>query len=122
MASPTIPMMRYARAFIWGDYAAMVETAPVAVELLRSRGDDYVADMFSVTALAIARVLNGELDEADALLGELVDRFRNEGPPTALQFALTWLGTTASIRAGTRSRCGTTPRPPSSTCPRGPTR
>jgi hypothetical protein len=56
---PDHPMMRYARAFIWGDYAVMVETAPLVVDLLRGQDDEYVADMFSITALAIALLLNG---------------------------------------------------------------
>jgi predicted ATPase/DNA-binding SARP family transcriptional activator len=95
---PDHPMVRYARAFLWSDYDEMVRWAPLAVAALRREGDDHLADRFEIAGLGITLLLTGRFEEHDALLTELLDRYRDGGPPTSLNWTLAYLGVSASAQ------------------------
>jgi predicted ATPase/DNA-binding SARP family transcriptional activator len=95
---PDHPMIRYARAFLHDDYRLMAESAPRAMAELRRQGEHYVADLFEIAALGLTLLMTGRLEEHDALLTALAARHRALGPPTCLQWALTLLGTSASVQ------------------------
>ena len=95
---PDHPMIRYARAFLSDDYRLMAESAPRAMAELRRQGEHYVANLFEIAAMALTLLINGQLEEHDALVTALEARYRAQGPPTCLQWALTFLGTSASVQ------------------------
>jgi hypothetical protein len=95
---PDHPMIRFARAFVYSDYRAMADWAPRALDGLRRQGDDYVADLFEIAGLGFAFILTGQLEAHDAHLAPRVERYRVAGPPTCLNWALTHLGTSASLQ------------------------
>ncbi|MGH9214277.1 MAG: AfsR/SARP family transcriptional regulator, partial [Acidimicrobiales bacterium] len=95
---PDHPMIHYARGFLYSDYAAMARWAPRVLADLRERGEDYVAGLFEIAAMAPTLLMVGHLEEHDALVAALVERYRAQGPPTCLSWALTMLGTSASLR------------------------
>ena len=92
---PDHPMVRYARAFLYSGYDEMVKWAPLAVAELRRQGDDHLADRFEIAGQAMTLLLTGRLDEHDALVMGLVERHRAQGPPTCLNWALLYLGSSA---------------------------
>ena len=95
---PDHPMIRFARGFLHSDFGEMVMWAPRALAGLRERGEDDVADRFAVAGLATTLLLAGRLEEHDALVTGLTERYRAHGPPTCLNWALTYLGTSASAQ------------------------
>jgi predicted ATPase/DNA-binding SARP family transcriptional activator len=95
---PDRPMIRYARAFLTDDYEGRAEAAAWAVTELRRRGEHYVADLNELVAVGLTWLMSGRLEEHDALVTALVERFRVHGPPTGLQWALTYLGISASMQ------------------------
>jgi hypothetical protein len=95
---PDHPMIRYARAFLDDDYKVMTESASQSVIELRRRGEHYVADLNELVALGLTLLVSGQLEEHDGLVSGLAERFRAQGPPTALQWALTYLGISASVQ------------------------
>jgi hypothetical protein len=95
---PDHPMIRFGRAFLYSDLAGMVRWAPVALDGLRERGEDDIADRFAVSGLATALLLSGHLEEHDAVFTELLEQFRAHGPPTCLNWTLTYLGTSAAAQ------------------------
>ena len=91
---PDHPLVRYARAFLYEDTEALLEWGPLAVAVLRSQGDDYLAalpEMGGADALANL----GRFEEHEAVFAALVDRYRADGPPTWLMWTLTTLGYSA---------------------------
>ncbi|MGH9132320.1 MAG: AfsR/SARP family transcriptional regulator [Ilumatobacteraceae bacterium] len=95
---PDHPMIRYARAFLYDDYALRAESASRATADLRRRGEHYVADLNELVALGLTLLVKGQLEQHDALVSGLTERFRAQGPPTGLQWALTYLGISASVQ------------------------
>lgn len=95
---PDHPMIRYARAFLSNDYAVMAESAAQALAELRRRGEHYVADLIELVAMGLTLLMSGRLEEHDALVTALAERYRANGPPTCLQWALTYLGISASAQ------------------------
>jgi predicted ATPase len=89
------PMVHYAHAFLWSDYAAMAKWAPLATEALRAAGDDHLADRFDLAGVGMMLLLTGRLAECDDHVGALAARYRVEGPPTGLNWALFYLGSSA---------------------------
>ncbi len=89
------PMLRYADGFLSDDRELMVATAPDVVDELRSSRDDYGADLFEVVGSALSLLLAGRNEPFDELAGELVERFRENGPPTCLHWILTMMGSAA---------------------------
>ena len=77
---PDHPMIRYARAFLDDDYAARAESAARAVTELRRRGEHYVADLNELVAVGLTLLMSGRLEEHDALVTALVERYRVAGP------------------------------------------
>jgi predicted ATPase/DNA-binding SARP family transcriptional activator len=95
---PDHPMIRYARAFLWSDYAGMARWAPEAVAVLRRSGDGHLADRFEIAGHGYMLLITGRFREHDALLTELLERARSAGPPTALNWTLAYLGASASAQ------------------------
>ena len=95
---PDHPMVRYARAFLYSSYDEMVKWAPLAVAELRREGDDHLADRFEIAGHGMTLLLTGRLDELDALLTGLVEHHRAQGPPTCLNWALLYLGSSAAAQ------------------------
>jgi predicted ATPase/DNA-binding SARP family transcriptional activator len=95
---PDHPMIRYARAFLSDDYARRAESAAQSVTELRRRGEHYIADLNELVAVGLTMLMSGQLDEHDALVTALAERYRAQGPPTCLQWALTYLGISASVQ------------------------
>jgi predicted ATPase len=95
---PDHPMIRYARAFLHSDYGEMGTWAPRAVAELRRQGEDYVADRFELAGVGMMLLLAGRFEEHDALVTGLAERYRSQGPPTCLNWALTYLATSASAQ------------------------
>jgi hypothetical protein len=91
-------MIRYARGFLDDDYKVMTESAAQSVTELRRRGEHYVADLNELVALGLTLLVSGQLEEHDVLVSGLAERFRAQGPPTGLQWALTYLGISASVQ------------------------
>jgi predicted ATPase/class 3 adenylate cyclase len=95
---PDHPMIRYARGFLYSDYGEMARWAPRAVAELRAAGDDHVADRFELAGMGMMLLLAGRFTEHDTLVTGLAERYRAEGPPTSLNWALTYLGTSAAAQ------------------------
>ena len=95
---PDHPMIRYARGFLYNDYEVMAESAAQALTELRRRGEHYVADLVELVAMGLTLLMSGQLEEHDALVTALAERYRAHGPPTCLQWALTYLGISASVQ------------------------
>jgi predicted ATPase/DNA-binding SARP family transcriptional activator len=93
---PDHPMVHYARAFLWSNYAEMLKWAPLAVTELREAGDDHLADRFEIAGLGMTLLLTGRFAEHDELLTRLLERHRVSGPPTAHNWTLAYLGSSAS--------------------------
>ena len=79
---PDHPMIRYARAFLPDDYALRAESAARATAELRRRGEHYVADLNELVAVGLTLLMSGRLEEHDALVTALAERYRAQGPPT----------------------------------------
>jgi len=95
---PDRPMIRYARAFLSDDHASMAAWARRSIVELRRQGEHYVADLNELVAVGFTLLMSGRLDEHDALVAALAERYRAHGPPTCLQWALTYLGISASVQ------------------------
>jgi predicted ATPase/DNA-binding SARP family transcriptional activator len=95
---PDHPMIRYARAFLDDDYEGRAEWAARSIADLRRRGEHYIADINELVAVGLTMLMSGRLEEHDALVAALVERYRAHGPPTCLQWALTYLGISASVQ------------------------
>jgi predicted ATPase/class 3 adenylate cyclase len=95
---PDHPMIRFARGFVAMDLEMMGEWAPRALAELRRQGDDYVADLFEIAGLSTTLLLSTRPREVDALLTPRLERYRAQGPPTCLNWALTHLSTAASLQ------------------------
>ena len=92
------PMIRYARAFLDNDFRARAESATQSIAELRRRGEHYIADVNELVALGLTLLMSGQFEEHDALVNALAERYRTQGPPTCLQWALSYLGISASAQ------------------------
>jgi predicted ATPase/DNA-binding SARP family transcriptional activator len=95
---PDHPMIRFARGFVYSNHELMAQWAPRALAELRGQGDDYVADLFEIAGLGTTLLLTRRLEEHDAVLMPRAERYRTQGPPTCLNWALTQLGISASLQ------------------------
>jgi predicted ATPase/DNA-binding SARP family transcriptional activator len=91
---PDHVLVHHARAIATEDYPLMAQWAPRAVEEFRARGDDHLAERAEIN-VATAWLNLGELPRADARLGELIARYRRDGPPTFLNWTLLLRGYSA---------------------------
>lgn len=99
---PDHPLVRHARAYLHEDYAALLEATPAAVAELRRHGRDHAAEFYEIDVGAALLNL-GRLEEHDAAVGALADRYRAQGPPTFLDWTLLLLGYSALFQ-GDRPR------------------
>jgi predicted ATPase/DNA-binding SARP family transcriptional activator len=95
---PDDPMIAYGRAFLEEDFEARVAVAPLAVDRLRAAGQGYKADLFAVAALAPSLLMVGRVADHDELMAGLIERFRRDGPPTCLSWALVLVGLSRRAR------------------------
>ncbi|MET0460337.1 MAG: NB-ARC domain-containing protein, partial [Ilumatobacteraceae bacterium] len=93
---PDHPMIRYARGFLSDDFEVMAESASQAIVELRRQGEHYIAELNELVASGLTLLMSGRLQEHDALVASLAERYRAHGPPTCLHWALTYLGMSAS--------------------------
>ena len=80
-------LVRYARLVLDDENHNAVDLGPAAAAEMRRRGDEHIASLFEIF-LGGALLSAGRIDEAEAHVGALVDRFRAEGPPTFLNWTL----------------------------------
>ncbi|MGI9596343.1 MAG: AfsR/SARP family transcriptional regulator, partial [Acidimicrobiales bacterium] len=99
---PDHPMIRYGRAFLNGDFEERSKAGPEAAVRLRREGDHYQADLFEVIAVGLTLLSRGRLEEHDVLVSGLVERYRADGPPTCVNWALTFLGMSAAAQGRQR--------------------
>ena len=89
--------MTHARAFIARDYPTMAECLPDVAAELRGQGDDHLAERVDIS-VATALLHLGRYQEQEELAHQLIDRYRQQGPPTYLNWSITHLGFNASFQ------------------------
>ena len=90
-------LMEHGRAFATGDYETQARTSPDAGRELRRQGLDHLAERTDINVAA--SLLNlGRYDEQEVLTQDLVVRYRQQGPPTYLNWSLMLLGYNAQFR------------------------
>ncbi len=94
---PDDALVHHARAVATEDYDLMATWAPVAASEFQDRGDALLAQRAEIN-MATAWLNLGRLDEADLELDRLLERFRQQGPPTFLNWALLLRGYSALFR------------------------
>ncbi len=97
-AAPDHLLLCHARASVHEDWGALLECAPRAVAEHRASGADDLAEHAEVD-IGAALLNLGRLDEHDAVVGALADRYRTHGPPTLLNWTLMLLGYSATFQA-----------------------
>ena len=94
---PDHPLMEHGRAFATGDHDTQARSSPTAGRELRHQGLDHLAERTDIN-LAASLLNLGRYDEQEALARDLVDRYRQQGPPTYLNWSLMLLGYNALFR------------------------
>ena len=94
---PDRALSRYARSYSSGDGGALWDCLPQAVAELRGQGEDYLAVFLEMTSAGTLLGI-GRFAEVDASVSALADRFRAQGPPTLLHWALQTLAYSASFQ------------------------
>ena len=97
---PDHDLIRYTRASFANDGEALGECSAKAVAWLRQQGEDHAAALVEIGG-ASGLMTTGHLDELDAYVCALADRYRAQGPPTLLYVALTMLGYSAFFQGNT---------------------
>jgi predicted ATPase/DNA-binding SARP family transcriptional activator len=99
---PDNPIIHHARALVYQDFEALLRWCPLAAAEQRRSGHDLLAALadFGVGRALLAL---GQLAEGDELVSALAVRYRSEGPPTLLSWALTMLSYAAAAM-GDRTR------------------
>jgi predicted ATPase/DNA-binding SARP family transcriptional activator len=95
--APDHPLVHHARALVYQDTEALVHWCPRVGEALRAAGDDHLAQLSDI-GVPRALLTMGRLDEADALMEVLTERYRRHGPPSLLSWILTMRGYSAAAR------------------------
>lgn len=90
-------LMRHGRAYVTGNYQGQAEWAPKAAVELRRTGDDHLAERAEIN-VATAWLNLGRYDDCDAYLESLLSRYRDQGPPTFVNWTLLLLGYSASFQ------------------------
>lgn len=91
------PLIRYTHAYLYEDDED-VEAQLAAVEWLRERGEDHSAGLVEVAGQAAQLMGQRRFAELDALASAMEGRYRVQGPPTLLYFALGLLGFSAQFQ------------------------
>jgi len=94
---PDRALSRYANAYASFDGAALWDCLPQAVAELRGSGEDYLAAALEMTSAGQLLGI-GRFAEVDASVSALADRYRAQGPPTLLHWALQTLAYSASFQ------------------------
>lgn len=94
---PEHPLMHHACAMVDADYQAMAEWAPQAAAELRRTGDDHLAERAEINTVT-AWLNLGRYQECDSRLHHLLSRYRDQGPPTFVNWTLLLLGYSASFQ------------------------
>ena len=94
---PDRALSRYASAYASGDGAALWDCLPQAVAELHGSGEDYLAAALGMTSAGQLLGI-GRFAEVDASVSALADRYRAQGPPTLLHWALQTLAYSASFQ------------------------
>jgi predicted ATPase/DNA-binding SARP family transcriptional activator len=92
---PDHPLIRYTRAYLYGDGEALRDSSPEAVTWLRRKGEDHAAALTEIAGVASGLMSTGHFEELDGFVSALVDRSRAQGPPTFLCLTLAMLGYSA---------------------------
>ena len=95
-SDPNHPLVRYTRAYFYGD--ELTRHAPKAVAWFRRRGEDYSAELAETGGVAAGLMNSGRFAELDDYAATLAARYRAQGPPTLLYVALTMLGYSALLQ------------------------
>ena len=127
---PDHPIAVAAQAAMASDSPTLPDVAATTIAELERRGDHHLARIFEV--FRAATLLGaGRLDEAEAHIGPMVERFGADGPPTFLNWALYMQAAAADLGgdpAGPRpcttgpwpSSCHPSPTPPTTSSGPGP--
>jgi predicted ATPase/DNA-binding SARP family transcriptional activator len=91
------PLLRHAHASVHEDWDVLMEWAPRAVAEHRRRGDDDLAEHAEID-IGAALLNLGRLEEHDAVVRTLAERYRTHGPPTLLNWTLMLLGYSATFQ------------------------
>ena len=96
------PLIHHARALVYQDFEALLRWCPLAAAEQRRLGHDLLAEIadFGVGRALLAL---GRLAEGEEVVSALVPRYRSDGPPTLLSWALTMLSYAAAAQ-GDRAR------------------
>jgi hypothetical protein len=94
---PDHVLVRYARLVVGENSDDAVALGPLAAAEMRRRGEAQIASLFEIF-LGAALLGSGRLEEAEAHVGALAERFRADGPPTFLNWTLFLLGSFAAFR------------------------
>jgi predicted ATPase/class 3 adenylate cyclase len=94
---PDLPVIHLARASAEQDYAAMSKWAPVAVADLRRQGEHNQAEQFELD-IAAGFLFTGQFEQSDAVADLLIQRYRADGPPSLLNWALMLRGYSALLQ------------------------
>jgi hypothetical protein len=98
-------LARYMRAYIGDDGQALLECSTEAVAWLREHGEYFAAAHVEIAGMASGLMSAGHLEDLDAFVSSLADRYRAQGPPTLLYVTLTMLGYSALMQ-GHAERAG----------------
>jgi predicted ATPase/DNA-binding SARP family transcriptional activator len=92
---PDHPLIRYTRAYLDGDGAALSAWSPSAVSWLQGRGENHAAALTELAGVASGLMSTGRFEALDGFLRPLVERYRCSGPPTFHYLTLAMLGYSA---------------------------
>ncbi|MDH3680442.1 MAG: tetratricopeptide repeat protein, partial [Acidimicrobiia bacterium] len=88
---PDHVLIKHGRAFVAGNYEAQAEWSAEAGAELHRLGDHHLAERTDIN-IASALLNLGRYEEQEALAQRLVTRYRDQGPPTYLNWSLMQLG------------------------------
>lgn len=91
------PLIRYTHTYLYEDDED-VEAQVAAVAWLRERGEHHSADLVEVAGQGAQLMAQRRFTELDALASAMEGRYRVQGPPTLLYFALGLLGFSAQFQ------------------------
>ena len=94
---PGRPLTDYAHAYAGGDGEALARCLPAAVADLRRQDGQYLAEFLEMTSAGTLLGV-GRFAQVDTSVAALVKRYRSDGPPTLLHWALQTLGYSASFQ------------------------
>ncbi|WP_214320647.1 AfsR/SARP family transcriptional regulator [Nonomuraea sediminis] len=94
---PRRALSRYAHAYATGDGEGLLRCLPDAVAELRRQGEQDLAAFLEMTSAGTLLGI-GRFEQVDTSVSALADRYRINGPPTLLHWALQTLGYSASFQ------------------------